>query len=139
MTKEPTKVTLIKGEFSSLPNSLDTVVDPNLPTHIMILRTAKHEITIDCKDGTMRRQRRPQFEPLPAYGDLMTWAEFCEGVHSGMLDDYDGSGDLATATERSDLSIRPSDIKFAKVADDATPPTPSQRFPWATHVVWFNR
>ena len=44
-----------------------------------------------------------------------------------MLEDYDGHGDLATATEVSDVGISPSDLSYFV------------RPSWATHVCWYNR
>jgi hypothetical protein len=66
-------------------------------------------------------------EPIPDYGDHMTWEHFVECVESGGFIDYDGHGDLATATECSNITISPSRVQsFKKPA-------------WATHVVWYNR
>jgi hypothetical protein len=52
----------------------------------------------------------------------MTFEEFEELLED--LDDYDGGGEYATATETSNLEFEPSSFK---------------RKPGFTHVVWYNR
>jgi len=68
-----------------------------------------------------------RMRPIGDVGTLMTWADFLEGVEGGMLDDYDGFGELATADAVSRVEVNPSD------AADLVRPD------WATHVVWYNR
>lgn len=68
-----------------------------------------------------------KLEPIPEYGDLMTLEEFREGVRSGMLTDYDGEGQYATATQMSDVCVSPSDVASGLVDKGFT------------HVVWFNK
>ncbi len=71
--------------------------------------------------------KRPKFSPIPAHGTLLSWDEFLDDVQNGMLEDYDGHGDLATATEVSNVGISPSDLSYF------------MRPSWATHVCWYNR
>lgn len=123
------KVQFIKSQFSTLPGDIPIVIDDAMPTECMIVRTESHDLLINFKTGETTRTKRPKFEPLPTYGHLYTWDEFVENVRDGMLDDYDGSGALATATQRSDIDISPARARRQK-----TPP-----YPWATHVVWFNK
>ena len=68
-----------------------------------------------------------KFEPIPNYGDHMTWQAFLECVESKVFLDYDGHGDLATATQCSNRTISPSQVKDFKKPD------------WCTHVVWYNK
>ena len=69
------------------------------------------------------------FEPIPTYGDHMTRERFINDVASHCLIDYDGSGDLATETEASNVEIYPSTLS-----------DPTFQWPvWATHVVWYNK
>jgi hypothetical protein len=134
------KVAIVKNPHSTLPGAIPIVEDASVPPHHLILRTDTHDLVVNVKTGKMSKQKRVQFEPLPDYGSHMTWAEFCADVAWGGIDDDDGCGELATATERSNVSIYPGRIKFAKIEDsaddDARPPTPPQLFPWATHVHW---
>lgn len=66
-------------------------------------------------------------EAIPSYGDLMTLEDFKDNCNSGGFIDYDGYGHYATATQMSNLIVRPSDVKKKKLREDFT------------HVVWFNR
>lgn len=76
----------------------------------------------------MPKKKVRVLEPIPNYGDLMTYPEFLENCQSESFIDYDGFGYYATATGMDDdKKIYPS--KALK-----TPPPA-----WVTHVVWFNR
>lgn len=139
-----TKVTLTKNPFSSLPGALTVIEDPKLPPHEFVLRTENHEVLVDAKNGTVHKRRRVKFEPVPDYGTLMTWADFCEGVASGGLEDDDGSGDLATATERSNVSISPATVydRLQRIDADNLDVAAQKLKPpheWATHVHWCNK
>ena len=61
--------------------------------------------------------------------DIMPVADWLEGVKYGGFIDYDGFGNLATATVKTQISISPSDITVlnVKIPD------------WCTHIVWYNR
>lgn len=72
-------------------------------------------------------QEENKLKPFPKYGDKMTKKAFEEAVKCGSFIDYDGCGDLATATHVSDIVFSPSD--FGKKEWPA----------WATHIVWYNR
>lgn len=73
-------------------------------------------------------QLKPALNPIePKCGDLMTLAEFADCVKSTLFIDYDGFGELATATEVSDITVQPS--KFSSMSIPL----------WATHVLWHNR
>ena len=61
--------------------------------------------------------------------DLYTSEEWLGAVEGTGFIDYDGFGNLATATLISNIAISPSDITCFKVK------LPS----WATHVVWYNK
>jgi hypothetical protein len=65
---------------------------------------------------------KKKMRPLPDFGRHMTFEEFEELLED--LDDYDGGGEYATATETSNLEFEPSSFK---------------RKPGFTHVVWYNR
>jgi hypothetical protein len=77
-----------------------------------------------------RKKKPPKFEPIPDYGDHMTWDDFVGAVRTGGFIDYDGHGNLATATECSDKNIVPSQI---------TRPSGYNKPSWVTHVVWYNK
>lgn len=80
----------------------------------------------DPGDGALMPRREPTFSALPAHGTLLSWDEFFDDVQDGMLEDDDGYGHLATATQVSDVDVMPSDLGcFARPA-------------WATHVCWYN-
>ena len=68
-----------------------------------------------------------QFSTLPTYGDHMTIGKFVSIVNAGNFRDYDGHGVYATATQRTNAIISPSDITSGKY--DST----------YTHIVWFNK
>jgi hypothetical protein len=118
------KIQFVKHEFSTLPGDIPIVIDNSLPTECLIVRTKSHDLLINFKTGKSTRTKRPTFEPIPSYGTLMTWPEFVKDVEDGMLDDDDGSGSLATASQVSDIDISTSRAR-------STPP-----FPWVTHVHW---
>lgn len=71
----------------------------------------------------------PPLEPLDDTGDLMTLAEWLQGVHSNFFTDYDGSGHFATEQGHGKERVCPTDITLRGCA----PPG------WATHVYWYNR
>ncbi len=137
------KITLVKNPFSSLPNALTVVEDPTLQPFEFILRTENHEVLIDAKNGTLHKRKRLKFEALPTYGTLMTWAEFCEGVASGGLDNDDGSGDFATATALSNIAVSPSTVyaMLQRIDRDLDVAAQKLKSPheWATHVHWCNK
>ena len=72
-------------------------------------------------------KKKVEMSPIPKYGDLFTMKDWLECVECGGIIDYDGYGNYATETERSNIEVRPSDVKKGKI--DKT---------W-THVVWYNR
>lgn len=59
--------------------------------------------------------------------DHMTIEEFISCCKSGSFIDYDGSGNYATDTQESNISIYPSDITEGVYRNDFT------------HVVWYNK
>jgi len=64
-------------------------------------------------------------ENLPAYGDLMTVANWLEFVNSGDFSDYDGVG---------------HPVKDGKMCKTRIYPSIADQLPEdATHVLWFNR
>jgi hypothetical protein len=69
----------------------------------------------------------PGLWPLDGIGDHMPMADWLSCVRSGGFIDYDGYGHLATATNKSENVVRPSDVKLYTMPE------------WATHVVWYNR
>jgi hypothetical protein len=69
-----------------------------------------------------------RFEPLPDYGDHFTLADFKACCECGGFVNSDGIGDLATATQVSDVPIKPSQIL-----------TGCELPTWCTHVVWYNK
>jgi len=95
------------------------------------LAKASYYITLMASRGDKPapKKREPKLEPLPDYGDHMTWESFKDSCESGGFIDDDGTGDLATATQVSGRSVSPS-----RALD------PNWRKPkWATHVVWYNK
>lgn len=137
------RIIIVKNPFSTLPTGISIIEDPKLPPHVMILRTENYEVLVDAKNGKLTRRKRLKFEPVPSYGNLMTWADFCESVASGGIDDEDGSGDLATATEISNVSVSPSTIydKLQRIDADNLDIAAAKLQPphaWATHVHWCN-
>lgn len=67
------------------------------------------------------------FTGIPSYGDLMSLEDFKESVRNGGFIDYDGSGNLATDSKCSDITIIPSEVE-------------DYDFPeWCSHIVWYNR
>jgi hypothetical protein len=73
------------------------------------------------------KTKKPKFRPvLEVSGTLLSWDEFVDDVRNGMLEDFDGFGELATETDVSDIAVSPSDLKFFG------------RPEWASHVMWFN-
>lgn len=67
------------------------------------------------------------FRDIPKYGDLMPLEEFIDYVEDGGFIDCDGSGELATSTQVSNVDISPSDIGWIEIPE------------WVTHVVWYNK
>lgn len=122
-------VVIVKSPFSTLPGSATFVEDETMPPECLLIRTDKHEILVNFKTGKSKRTKRPTFEPVPRYGQLLTWQNFVRFVAAGDLTDDDGSGSLATATQVSDINVSPS-----RLYRDSKPP-----FDWATHVHWCNR
>ncbi len=72
-------------------------------------------------------QVEPTLQDLPNYGENIPIARFDEAVKTHAFIDYDGHGYFATATQMSDILVKPSEWGGLKI--------PS----WATHVMWFNR
>lgn len=67
-------------------------------------------------------------DPLPDYGDLMTWEAWLGCVECRMFIDYDGYGYFATEDSYDYLKeVYPSQAKTIKKPD------------WATHILWLNR
>jgi hypothetical protein len=83
------------------------------------------------KLGILSREKRsimiPEFEEIPDYGDVMSIEHFVECCKCGGFIDYDGSGNYARDGKMSNISIRPSDIKYNAVRTDFD------------SVVWFNK
>lgn len=57
----------------------------------------------------------------------MPLEEWLDCVEDGAFIDYDGFGELATATHFSDIEISPSQAKIFEFPE------------WCTHIVWYNR
>lgn len=94
------------------------------------LAKAAYNITLMTAQGFKKKRKTgPVFEPIPDYGDHMTFESFRESVENGHFVDYDGHGDLATADQCSNITINPSQL------DDSSWKPPA----WATHVVWYNK
>lgn len=72
----------------------------------------------------------PELRPLDDFHTEchMPMAKWLDCVRAGSFIDYDGCGDLATATHYSDMVVIPSMVK-----PGWKPPA------WATHVCWYNR
>lgn len=137
------KIVIIKNPFSSLPKALTIIEDPKLQPHEFILRSEDFEVLVDAKNGKLTRRKRLKFEPVPNYGDLMTWADFCESVASGGIDDDDGSGEYATATTVSNVPVSLSSVydKLQALDKDLDVAATKLKPPhaWVTHVHWCNK
>ena len=72
-------------------------------------------------------QPEATFRPIEDDDDHMTMADFIDSCECGAFIDYDGHGVYATATEKTDLTVVPSDVSLCKLD------------PRWTHVVWYNR
>ena len=59
--------------------------------------------------------------------DIMTIEEFISCCSSGGFIDYDGSGNYATESQESNITVHPSDIEEGVYRSDFT------------HVVWYNK
>lgn len=68
-----------------------------------------------------------KFEDIPDYADMMPIKEWMECCECGGFIDYDGHGELATATQVSNIIIQPSERESMEIPE------------WATHVAWYNR
>lgn len=76
----------------------------------------------------LRLAQTPSMKPQSvSYGDLMTIESFIENCEGGGFIDYDGSGNYATTTEESNITIYPSDIISGDYRKDFT------------HVMWYNK
>ena len=128
------KVISSTGDLNDLPVTL--VVDPNVDVNQFVISTPDCEVIVDAVTGKVTKRKLPKFESLPNFGNHMTWVHFCELVADGSLMDDDGSGELATSSQTSDMEVYPSRIKkLNKEEPSATP----LAHPWATHVVWYNK
>ena len=58
---------------------------------------------------------------------LMPLQEFIDCVECGAFIDYDGFGELATATHCSEIEIYPSEVKVTQWPE------------WCTHIAWYNK
>lgn len=103
----------------------------NLPLDLSWEQFDKHLNPYSSEVHKWSREKRllliPEMVPISKYGDKMTLEKFIEHVNSGGFIDYDGSGNYATETEESNISIYPSDIKANKYRKDFT------------HVIWYNK
>jgi len=142
------KITLVRNPHSTLPAALDVVEDTSLQPHVFVFRTENWEVIVDAKIGTLHKRKRVKFEPLPNYGTHMTWDDFSEMVAGGDIQDDDGSGEYATATQISNLNVSIAQVmkqlpaNFAiDVDEDGNADIPKTVPPheWVTHVVWFNK
>lgn len=98
---------------------------PDRPTNEEI---AEQENTMIYRDLGGTVVSTPTFSPFKHDDVIMTREDFIEQVGQLFFIDYDGFGELATATQCSNIYIKPSDIENNFVFPE-----------WATHVVWYNR
>jgi hypothetical protein len=86
------------------------------------------------EDHTKRKppaKPEPKMRPIGARQvDHMLLAEWVRCCEDGGFIDYDGFGHLATASEESDISIRPSQRRELPILNK------DGRF---THIVWYNK
>ena len=78
-------------------------------------------------ENELRRIKEAEYEPIPDYGDHMTFNEFVGMCKSGGFIDDDGEGCYATKDKMTNISVYPSDIRSGNYRTDFT------------HVVWFNK
>lgn len=71
----------------------------------------------------------PKLEPIDPDDAHMTWEDFLDSCESGSFIDYDGFGELATATHVSEIQVSPSSALRSTYKRPA----------WSTHVVWYNK
>jgi len=90
--------------------------------------TLKYDQTPELLESILVHPARvslpPKMEPIEKDDHLMTMEEFRDACNSGNLRDCDGFGEYATATEKSDIPVYPSD---------------HQKLDKWTHVVWYNK
>jgi hypothetical protein len=133
---------------ASLTKCQDLVFTDSTGTHNTILRL--------CPDhrGELGRALAYQvtFSPIDlTRGTLLTWAQFVSDVEDGNLTDDDGFGELATATHVSDHAVHPGDVEDLELRQEISGPSAGgepasidvsvleHRYPWATHVLWYNQ
>ena len=128
MTKSPSQYEL-QGAFWLLRDWLKHAPKNALQSEFIVQRTTD---LIKRVEKILREdfaKEPPVFKPHHSFGDLMTVEDWLGCVADGSFIDYDGHGDLGTATGLSQYSISPSDITVLKV-----------KIPdWATHVMWYNK
>ena len=73
--------------------------------------------------------KKIEWKEFPTYGHKMTKELWLENVKDGMFIDYDGSGNYASDTQMSNISVSPSDLERGWIRKD-------KEF---THIIWFNR
>jgi len=148
-----TKIALVKNPHSTLPGALTVVEDSTVAPHIMLLRTENWEVEINAKSGKLTKRKRLKFEPLPDHGTHMTWSAFAEMVADGGIENDDGCGQYATATEMANRNISidyitaqlpPGFVVDVDVDDEGNGhatniPKIKPPHAWVTHVVWFNK
>jgi hypothetical protein len=75
----------------------------------------------------LRLIKKPEFNKLADYGDVMSLKEFIECVESGGFIDYDGFGRYVKDSMESNIRIYPSDVKSGNVRKDFDT------------IIWYNR
>lgn len=140
------KITFCYNVWLVKEDNCDLIIDKCLANLFKHIRTKYPDLTIHAdpyesgevtspifgqvfsfKKKQKNRPKRRTFSPIEEDDDVMTLKDWMDDVDRMYFIDDDGWGDLATATEKSNLCISPSEAH-------------SMRIPkWATHIVWYNR
>jgi hypothetical protein len=125
------RIAQLEKEMDALATKINDIQNDcakkNMPWDKYLKTVEPHTKAYDKALNEYRMIVTPEMESIPDYGDHMTMETFVNCCKDGGFINYDGSGNYATATEMSDISVSPSDIMSGVYRKDFT------------HVVWFNR
>jgi hypothetical protein len=124
----------IDNELEQLSNKIDEKrnefvwddKNPNLMKDFQ--KVASKQVKKYSKLSNLKRlHKKPTYDELPDYGDVMSLEEFVECCNCGGFIDYDGSGNYVKDGKISDISIYPSDVTKYKIREDFDT------------IIWFNK
>lgn len=96
---------------------------------VMLEETKPDRLALRNKKFEIEKLKVVEWEDIPEYGDHMTMEDFKGYCDGGGFIDYDGSGNYASETHMSNISISPSDFKINNIHKNKD----------FTHIVWFNK